>query len=90
MMITKNIKKHLGKREILKGITLSIKSGDIVRFFGKNGAGKTTTFKIILGVISPDEGDIYIDEENIPIQKSMKEPFMELHICLKNLSYSEN
>ena len=65
MMITKNIKKHLGKREILKGVTLSIKNGEIVGFFGKNGAGKTTTFKIILGVISPDEGDIYIDKENI-------------------------
>jgi ABC-2 type transport system ATP-binding protein len=48
------------KREILKGISLSVKKGNIYGYLGPNGAGKTTTIKTILGLIFPDKGEIKI------------------------------
>lgn len=50
----------LKKKEILKGISLSVKEGEIFGYLGPNGAGKTTTIKCILGLIFPDSGAIEI------------------------------
>ncbi len=72
MLTAKNITKRYGKREILKGIGLTIKKNSITAFLGKNGAGKTTTFKIILGVIKPDSGKILLDGEDITNIKAYK------------------
>ena len=47
-------------KEILKGISLSVKEGEIFGYLGPNGAGKTTTIKCLLGLIFPDEGTISI------------------------------
>ncbi len=44
-------------REILKGISLSVKEGEIFGYLGPNGAGKTTTIKCLLGLIFPDDGN---------------------------------
>ncbi len=65
MLVADSLRKFYGKREVLKGVSISVEKGKVVGFFGKNGAGKTTTFKIILGVISPDEGRVCIDEKDI-------------------------
>jgi len=65
MLKIKNIKKSYDKRTVVNEINMSIERGEIIGFFGKNGAGKTTTFKIILGVIEPDYGNIYLDKINI-------------------------
>jgi ABC-2 type transport system ATP-binding protein len=48
------------KREILKGVSLSVASGEIFGYLGPNGAGKTTTLKCVLGLIFPDRGKIQI------------------------------
>ncbi len=49
------------KYDILKGIDLGVEKGEIYGFLGPNGAGKTTTIKCILGLLSPDQGEIWID-----------------------------
>ncbi len=70
MLVANSLRKFYGKREVLKGVSISVEKGKIVGFFGKNGAGKTTTFKIILGVISPNGGRVYMDDKDITNLKS--------------------
>jgi len=59
--ITKSIK----KTQILHGISLEVNSGEIVGLLGPNGAGKTTTFYTVCGLVSPTNGKVYFDEEDI-------------------------
>jgi lipopolysaccharide export system ATP-binding protein len=59
--ITKNIK----KTKILHGISLEIKSGEIVGLLGPNGAGKTTTFYTVCGLVKPSSGNVYFDDIDI-------------------------
>ena len=56
----KEVYKRLGKREIIKGISFSVKEGEIFGFLGPNGAGKTTTIRMLVGLISPNKGSISI------------------------------
>ncbi|NQW35472.1 MAG: ATP-binding cassette domain-containing protein, partial [Flavobacteriales bacterium] len=60
-----NIKKQYGKRFVVKGISLEVKQGEIVGLLGPNGAGKTTSFYMIVGMINPNEGAIFLDNEEI-------------------------
>ena len=55
-----NLKKTIGKREIIKGVSFEINSGEIFGFLGPNGAGKTTTIRMLVGLINPTEGEIKI------------------------------
>ena len=61
----KGIKKSYNGKPVVTDITLNINSGEIVGLLGPNGAGKTTSFYMILGLIHPDAGDIYLDGENL-------------------------
>ena len=61
----KSLKKTLGKREIIKDISFSIKDGEIFGFLGPNGAGKTTTIRMLVGLIAPNKGDISICGESL-------------------------
>jgi ABC-2 type transport system ATP-binding protein len=60
-----NVHKKLGKREIIKGVSFSIKEGEIFGFLGPNGAGKTTTIRMLVGLIHPNSGNISICGNNI-------------------------
>ncbi|MFK5889473.1 MAG: LPS export ABC transporter ATP-binding protein [Flavobacteriaceae bacterium] len=60
-----NIKKIYGKRYVVKGISLEVKQGEIVGLLGPNGAGKTTSFYMIVGMINPNEGRIFLNNEDI-------------------------
>ena len=60
-----DIHKRYGEREVVKGISLHVGSGEIVGLLGPNGAGKTTTFYSLAGFIHPNEGHILIDEEDV-------------------------
>ncbi|PLY11441.1 MAG: LPS export ABC transporter ATP-binding protein [Arcobacter sp.] len=60
-----NITKSIKKTQILHGISLEVKSGEIVGLLGPNGAGKTTTFYTVCGLIKPTSGEIFLDDENI-------------------------
>lgn len=52
-------------REVVKGISVEVNQGEIVGLLGPNGAGKTTSFYMIVGLIKPNGGRIYLDRENI-------------------------
>lgn len=60
-----NLHKKIGKKEILKGISLELDEGDILGFIGPNGAGKTTTIKLILGLQSITYGKVFINDYDI-------------------------
>ena len=62
---SENIYKTYGKREVVKGVSLEVKRGEIVGLLGPNGAGKTTTFYMITGMIHPNKGNIFLDNTNI-------------------------
>lgn len=60
-----NIIKRYGKRTVVKGVSVDVKQGEIVGLLGPNGAGKTTSFYMIVGMIKPNEGRIYLDDKDI-------------------------
>jgi lipopolysaccharide export system ATP-binding protein len=59
------IRKRYGQREVVKGISLTVSSGEIVGLLGPNGAGKTTTFYSLAGFVRPEEGKILIDGQDV-------------------------
>jgi lipopolysaccharide export system ATP-binding protein len=70
-----NIVKKYRKRTVVKGVSFDVKQGEIVGLLGPNGAGKTTSFYMIVGLIQPLSGKIFIDNENItklPVYKRAK------------------
>jgi lipopolysaccharide export system ATP-binding protein len=69
------LKKFIKKNEIIKDVSLEVKSGQIVGLLGPNGAGKTTSFYMICGLIEPSSGEIYLDNQKIthlPMHKRAK------------------
>ena len=62
----------LSKRSIVKDVNLNIEAGEVVGLLGPNGAGKTSTFNMIVGLIRPKSGNIYLDKKSI-IEFSMTE-----------------
>ncbi len=74
-MIIKNIVKSYKKRKVVDGVSFSIESGKVVGLLGPNGAGKTTSFYMVVGLVSPDSGEIHLDDQDItalPIYKRAK------------------
>ena len=57
--------KQYGKRHVVKGVELTVNAGEVVGLLGPNGAGKTTIFYMTVGMIPPDSGHIWIDEQDI-------------------------
>lgn len=60
-----NLVKIYKKRRVVKGVSVEVNQGEIVGLLGPNGAGKTTTFYMIVGLIKPNTGKIYLDNEDI-------------------------
>ena len=74
-LYVKKISKTYGNKEVIRDITISIKRGEIVGLLGPNGAGKTTSFYVIVGLVKPDRGSIFLDKVDIselPIYKRGK------------------
>ena len=65
MLRTENLVKRYGKRTVVSNVSINVKQGEIVGLLGPNGAGKTTTFYMAVGLIVPNEGQIFIGDENI-------------------------
>lgn len=61
----RNIGKRYKKRPVLRSINLAVRRGEVIGLLGPNGAGKTTCFYTITGLVEPDQGDIFLDGENI-------------------------
>ena len=60
-----NLVKKYGPRTVVKGVSMEVNQGEIVGFLGPNGAGKTTSFYMITGLIVPNDGKIFLDDEEI-------------------------
>jgi len=74
-LVAKNLKKSFKKTLIIKGVSLRVNTGEVVGLLGPNGAGKTTTFYLICGLLTPDEGDVTLDEKDItklPLHKKAR------------------
>jgi len=72
---TEEIKKAYKGREVVKGVTIEVKQGEIVGLLGPNGAGKTTSFYMIVGLVKPDSGRVFLDDKEItkvPMYKRSK------------------
>jgi len=59
------LRKAYKQRVVVKGSTLAVHQGEVVGLLGPNGAGKTTTFYMIVGMVSPDAGRVYLDDRDI-------------------------
>ena len=83
------IKKSFGKKEVLKGINLSVENREIVGLIGKSGSGKSVLIKIMIGFFKPDSGNIIINSSaKSPIGYSMQENALYDYLTVKqNLDY---
>jgi len=69
------LSKTIGKKEIVKDVSLYVTSGEVVGLLGPNGAGKTTTFYMICGIVEPTSGKVVLDSQditNLPLSKRAK------------------
>lgn len=91
-----NIVKKYRKRTVVKGVSFEVNQGEIVGLLGPNGAGKTTSFYMIVGLIQPFSGKIFLDEEditNLPVYKRAKKGIGYLAqeaSVFRNLSIEDN
>ncbi|HMO62430.1 MAG TPA: LPS export ABC transporter ATP-binding protein [Ferruginibacter sp.] len=72
---TKNLVKRYGSRTVVNDVSFEVKQGEIVGLLGPNGAGKTTSFYQVVGLVKPDEGAVFLDNEDItrlPMYKRAK------------------
>ncbi len=77
-----DLHKTIGKKEILKGVSISMQAGDILGFIGPNGAGKTTTIKLILGLQSITSGSVQIN--GYDIQKNFTKAIEKVGTIVEN------
>ena len=72
LLETQNLQKSYGGRQVVDGVEITVRRGEIVGLLGPNGAGKTTTFSMIMGQVHPDGGHILFngsDISNLPMYK---------------------
>jgi lipopolysaccharide export system ATP-binding protein len=94
---TEELTKAYGGRQVVRGVSLQIRQGEVVGLLGPNGAGKTTSFYMIVGLVRPDSGRIFTDEADIT-RTPMYLRAREHHISylpqepsvFRNLSVEEN
>lgn len=62
---TDNLVKKYKNRTVVKGVSVKVEQGEIVGLLGPNGAGKTTTFYMVVGLVTPNSGEIYLNDKKI-------------------------
>lgn len=74
-LYSEDLVKRYGSRTVVKGVSVEVSQGEIVGLLGPNGAGKTTTFYMIVGLVKPNDGKIFLqDEESGEVLEITKEP----------------
>lgn len=69
MLEVRNLRKKYGDREVLFSLSFKAQKGEIVSLLGANGSGKTTTFKIMLGLLQADEGEVTYNRRKLDVRK---------------------
>lgn len=64
-LVIKNVSKKFKQRQVVRNVSFDIESGQVVGLLGPNGAGKTTSFYMVVGLLTPDEGEVIVDGEEI-------------------------
>jgi lipopolysaccharide export system ATP-binding protein len=75
MLIAEDLKKSYGERTVVKGVSFRVNRGEVVGLLGPNGAGKTTSFDMVVGLVKPNSGKVYIDDNYVsdkPIHERAK------------------
>ena len=65
VITTKDLVKTYRNRTVVNHVSINVNQGEIVGLLGPNGAGKTTTFYMVVGLIKPDEGEVFLNDEEI-------------------------
>src|ERR1700730_8451659 len=65
MIAVRGLTKRIGRQEILRGVNLDIAKGETLAIIGRGGGGKTVLLKHLIGLLQPDEGEIWIEGQNI-------------------------
>jgi len=65
LLEARRLVKRFGRRVVVKGVDIRIASGEIIGLLGRNGAGKTTCFQMIVGLLHPDEGGVFLDDREV-------------------------
>jgi lipopolysaccharide export system ATP-binding protein len=95
-LYTDNLVKRYHTRTVVDKVSIEVEQGEIVGLLGPNGAGKTTSFYMIVGLIKPNEGTIYLDDENItslPVYKRARKGISYLAqeaSVFRNMSVEDN
>ena len=72
ILSARGLRKSYKGREVVGGVDISVRTGEVIGLLGPNGAGKTTTFYMIVGLIRPDAGEVFLDElelTNLPMYR---------------------
>lgn len=65
ILICQDLIKSFGSKKIIKGVNIEVRGGEVVGLLGPNGAGKTTIFYMIIGILRPDKGRLFLNSEDI-------------------------
>ena len=86
-----NLVKSYRSRKVVNKVTMEIKQGEIIGLLGPNGAGKTTTFYMVVGLTRPDDGQVFLNDENItnfPMHKRAKKGVSYLRV-IQEVNFSK-
>ncbi|HMN67428.1 MAG TPA: LPS export ABC transporter ATP-binding protein [Bdellovibrionales bacterium] len=64
-LVIRNVSKKFKQRQVVRGVSFEVESGQVVGLLGPNGAGKTTSFYMVVGLLVPDEGEVDLDGKNL-------------------------
>lgn len=93
---TQDLIKRYGNRTVVNHVSIEVNQGEIVGLLGPNGAGKTTTFYMVVGLVKPEEGKVYLDDSDITPQAMYKRARMGIGYLpqeasiLRKLSVEDN
>jgi lipopolysaccharide export system ATP-binding protein len=65
LLAARGLSKTYKQRQVVSSVDLELKSGEVVGLLGPNGAGKTTSFYMVVGLVRPDQGEVFLDDENL-------------------------